>query len=205
MGGEKPTGHYFESDPQVPSRPSVVELELPDVHLRLVADRGVFSASRVDPGTLALLRGMPSPPAAGHLLDLGCGYGPIACTLARRSPGATVWAVDVNRRAVELTEDNAVSNFLPNVRACEPDGVPERVMLDGLWSNPPVRVGKEELHRLLEQWLPRLVPGAPAWLVVHKNLGGDSLARWLDENGWEVRRLGSRQGYRLMRVSKPAG
>ena len=99
--------HYFTAVPSAPSRPVAVELRLPDLDLDLLADRGVFSAGRVDPGTLALLRESPPPPVSGELLDLGCGYGPIACVLGRRSPAARVWAVDVNRRALELTSANA--------------------------------------------------------------------------------------------------
>ena len=69
---------------------------LPGLHLALETDAGVFSAGRLDAGTRLLLDTVPAPPPAGHLLDLGCGYGPLALVLAARSPRATVWAVDVN-------------------------------------------------------------------------------------------------------------
>src|SRR5579859_7689025 len=108
-------GHYFDTDPAVPSRPSEVELSLPDFRARLAADRGVFSAAGVDQGTLELLRAIPPPPAEGDLLDLGCGYGPISVTLAHRAPGAVVWALDVNDRALDLTARNAAALGLPGV------------------------------------------------------------------------------------------
>ncbi|HXR23152.1 MAG TPA: methyltransferase [Acidimicrobiales bacterium] len=194
--------HYFTAKPSAPSRPQPVELCLPDMQLTLMADRGVFSGSRVDPGTLCLLKESPHPPAAGDLLDLGCGYGPIACALARRSPGATVWAVDVNSRALELTAANAASLGMPNLRAAGPDEVPTGVVFKGIWSNPPIKVGKDALHELLSTWLDRLGTGAGAWLVVNRHLGSDSLAEWLAMNGWAVRRAASKSGYRVLEVTR---
>jgi len=192
--------HYFSPTPSAPSQPAPVKLNLPDVQFSLLADRGVFSGARVDPGTLALLRETPAPPPEGDLLDLGCGYGPIACTLARRSPGATVWAIDVNSRAVELTAANAATLGLANVRAVAPVEVPVSVTFAGIWSNPPIRIGKVALHELLASWLGRLAAGAAAWLVVNRHLGGDSLGAWLGSEGWLVERVASKSGYRVLRV-----
>jgi 16S rRNA (guanine1207-N2)-methyltransferase len=196
-------GHYFDTDPAVPSRPGVVELSLPDWRAPLVVDRGVFAAAAVDPGTLELLRAMPAPPATGDLLDLGCGYGPISVTLAHRAPGAVVWAMDVNDRALDLTARNAAALDLPGVRAVRPEEIPESVRFAGVWSNPPIRIGKAALHELLATWLPRLEPGGRAWLVVHRHLGSDSLAAWLGAEGWAVSRVGSKRGYRILEVHQP--
>jgi 16S rRNA (guanine1207-N2)-methyltransferase len=165
-----------------------------------VTDRGVFSGQRVDPGTVELLRAAPPLPAAGDLLDLGCGYGPIAVTMAQRSPAATVWAVDVNQRAVALTAENAARLGLANIRAVLPEGVGADIRFAAIWSNPPIKVGKEPLHRLLLDWLGRLTPDGEAHLVVHKHLGGDSLAEWLTSEGHATTRIGSRKGYRLLAV-----
>lgn len=180
----------------MPSRPSEVSLG-PDT---LVTDRGVFSGHRVDPGTVELLRAVPAPPATGDLLDLGCGYGPIAVTMARRSPRATVWAVDANRRAVALTGENAARLHLGNVRARRPDEVPGKIHFAAIWSNPPIRIGKDALHQLLLDWLGRLNADGRAHLVVHKHLGGDSLADWLTAQGHATTKLASRKGYRLLEV-----
>jgi 16S rRNA (guanine1207-N2)-methyltransferase len=193
--------HYFDADPDVPSRPAEVELTLPDGSVRLRTDRGVFSAGRIDPGTAVLLREAPPPPPTGDLLDLGCGYGPIAIALARRAPGATVWAVDVNERALELVRENAAALGLANVRPVLPAAVPADVRWSGIWSNPPIRIGKEALHRLLSDWLGRLAPEAKAWLVVQKHLGSDSLAKWLEEQGHPTVRLSSRKAYRVLEVA----
>jgi 16S rRNA (guanine1207-N2)-methyltransferase len=196
-------GHYFDVDPAVPSRPGQIELSLPDFHASLTVDRGVFAAGGVDPGTCELLKATPAPPGVGDLLDLGCGYGPIACTLAHRSPGATVWAVDVNERALALTARNAAALHLGGVHPARPDAVPASVCFAGIWSNPPVRIGKAALHGLLTEWLPRLASDGAAWLVVHRHLGADSLAAWLGGEGWGVTRLASKRGYRILRVMRP--
>ncbi len=179
-------------------------LALPDGRLDLVTDRGVFAGAGVDPGTKLLLLDGPAPPdGAVDLLDLGCGYGPIAVVLARRAPQATVWAVDVNERAVELCAVNAAAAGVGDrVRALTPDAVPETVAFAGIWSNPPIRVGKAALHDLLHRWLGRLADGGAAHLVVQKHLGADSLARWLVNEGWAVERRGARMGYRLLDVAR---
>ena len=198
VGG--PVSHYFDVDPQVASDPGRVRLVLPDLALELVTDRGVFAREGVDPGTKLLLVEAPRPPLAGELLDLGCGYGPIAVALGRRSPGARVWAVDVNRRALALTAANAEAAGAGNVRAVAPEAVPDDVSFAGIWSNPPVRIGKPALQQLLLRWLARLAPGGRAWLVVHKHLGADTLARWLQHEGHPTERLRSRMGYRILGV-----
>lgn len=186
---------------------------LPGLHLNLETDAGVFSAGRLDPGTRLLLDTAPAPPPSGDFLDLGCGYGPLALTLAARSPGARVWAVDVNQRALDLCARNAASAGLGNVR-CVPagDGGNLPAAVDLIWSNPPLRTGKQALHTLLAGWLGRLAPGGTAWLVVQRHLGADSLHRWLEDAGWPVTRAAARTGYRVLRVgpapatgSPPAG
>jgi 16S rRNA (guanine1207-N2)-methyltransferase len=205
VGSSPPPEHYFSPAPAARSRPAEVRLDLPDRSFTLRTDRGVFSAGRVDPGTKVLLLTAPDPPASGDLVDLGCGYGPIALTMAARSPGATVWAVDVNERALELTRANAEAAGLGNVRAVRPDQVPDGVRVAALWSNPPVRIGKAALHGLLRTWLPRLDRGARALLVVQKHLGADSLQRWLRQEGWAAERLASRMAYRVLDVSRADG
>jgi 16S rRNA (guanine1207-N2)-methyltransferase len=192
--------HYFSNLPEVASRPGEVNLSVGELSVKLRSDRGVFASGRIDQGTLILLRQAPEPVGAADLLDLGCGYGPIAVTLAKRCPAATVWAVDVNERAVALTSFNAEALGLANLKAGLPSEVPDEVAFDEIWSNPPIRVGKAALHELLATWLPRLKPAGRAWLVVQRNLGADSLAGWLAAEGYEVRREASKQGYRVLQV-----
>jgi len=82
-----PKSHYFEARPAVASRPRTVRLRLAGLDLELQSDRGVFGSKGVDLGTMVLLREAPAPPPGDELLDLGCGYGPIAIVLARPGCG----------------------------------------------------------------------------------------------------------------------
>ena len=196
-------GQYFTERPTVLSRPAEVRLTLADMSLLLRTDRGVFSAERVDPGTKLLLMELPPPDAwpAGPVVDVGCGYGPVACTLAVRDPARPVWAVDVNERARELCVANAAAAGA-TVQVVAPDGVPDDLRCALVVSNPPIRIGKVALHELLTGWLGRLTDDGEAWIVVQKHLGADSLATWLEGSGWSVERVRSRQGYRILRVRR---
>lgn len=198
------SSQYFAEHPEARHRPATVHVVLPDLHLTLATDSGVFSADRLDPGTRVLLEAAPAPPARGDLLDLGCGYGPLALALAVRAPAASVWAVDVNQRALELCRRNAAANGLANVRCTATDDPRLPATFALIWSNPPVRIGKQALHGLLSDWLGRLAPDGAAYLVVQRNLGSDSLQRWLTETGWAAARIGARAGYRVLQVRRAA-
>jgi 16S rRNA G1207 methylase RsmC len=200
--------HYFTAEPASADEQRPLNVRLAGRDLRLATSGGIFSPDRVDLGTQVLLREVPDPPASGHLLDVGCGWGPLALTLGLLSPGATVWAVDVNQRALDLVRRNATAAGLTNVTAVLPEEVPDDVRFGAVWSNPPIRVGKQALHGLLLHWLPRLVPGGSAHLVVQRHLGSDSLQRWLDDElgpaGFGISRLASAKGYRVLHVTAPA-
>jgi 16S rRNA (guanine1207-N2)-methyltransferase len=197
--------HYFTAHPTTAPQRRDITFSVAERDYTLAVAGGVFSADRLDPGTAVLLRKaeLPTASTTGHLLDLGCGYGPIACVLATTAPAATVWAVDVNARARELAAENAGrTGVADRLRVAAPDQVPDEVTFTEIWSNPPIRIGKTELHGLLLRWLPRLAPGGVAWLVVARHLGGDSLQRWLCDNGWRVDRHASQKGYRVFRVTR---
>jgi 16S rRNA (guanine1207-N2)-methyltransferase len=200
--------HYFSAEPASPAERSAIEFAVGGRDYRLAVASGVFSAGRLDPGTAVLLRKaeLPGEPATGVFLDLGCGYGPITCVLAREAPRATVYAVDVNSRARELTAENAAAlEVADRVTVAAPDEVPDDVVFDEIWSNPPTHVGKAELHALMDRWLPRLAPDGVAWLVINRNLGGDSLHSWLAGRGWQVERVASQKGFRVLRVTGKTG
>jgi 16S rRNA (guanine1207-N2)-methyltransferase len=198
----------------VDSAEQEIQLSLADLELQFTTDRGVFSQSRIDAGTRLLLQEAPHPtPSMTNICDLGCGYGPIAVSLARRSPTSSVWAVDLNERAVALTAKNGVANDCPDIHAVVVDsdgsaidGTPEDLaalpatQFDGLWSNPSIRIGKPAMHHMLTVWLDRLAPSGMAWLVVQRHLGADSLADWMTAQGWATTRVCSRAGYRLLEV-----
>jgi 16S rRNA G1207 methylase RsmC len=197
--------HYFATSPES-------ELKLRTIHARIAGRsydlqtaNGIFSPEHIDTGTQVLLANVPAPPPGGNVLDLGCGWGPIALTLAVESPRSTVWAVDVNERALDLVRRNAEVVGATNVKAVTPDEVPDDVRFTTIWSNPPIRVGKNELHGLLERWLPRLEPGSDGWLVVQRNLGSDSLHRWMQStfpDDFTFVRTATNKGFRVLRARK---
>lgn len=192
---------YFEADPTVHSQPQRIAVTLAGRRIDLVTDRGVFAQGGMDRGTALLLETAPPPPPQGEILDVGCGYGPIAISMAILAPDARVWAIDINARARDLCQQNAEHLRLHNLVVRHPDDVPADLAFTAIASNPPIRVGKVVLHDLLARWLDRLMASGHAHLVVHRHLGADSLARWLEDRGNHVTRLRSRNGYRVLEVS----
>jgi 16S rRNA G1207 methylase RsmC len=199
--------HYFSSTPESDLKLRTIHATIAGVERELVTSNGIFSPAHIDAGTQVLLSNVPAPPPGGNLLDLGCGWGPMALTLALESPHATVWAVDVNERALDLVRANAKKLSILNINAVLPQDVPEGITFMSLWSNPPIRVGKTELHNILKTWLPRLEMDADAWLVVQRNLGSDSLHRWMESafpEDFTFSRAAISKGYRLLRAHKRA-
>jgi len=195
--------HYFSETPGSEFKPKELKVHIDGREVTVVTSGGIFSPDRIDVGTAVLLEHLDEAPPLGNLLDIGCGWGPIALSLASRSPKATVWAIDVNDRSIELTKQNAARLGLTNIVACRPEDVPADLAFDGIWSNPPIRVGKAELHNILSTWLPRLVSGAESYLVVQKNLGADSLHRWLEAElpaGFSTIRVDTAKSFRVLRV-----
>ncbi|MGZ8737508.1 MAG: class I SAM-dependent methyltransferase [Nocardioides sp.] len=196
--------HYFTADPAVAFKRAPVRATVWGHDLALTSGSGVFAQGRLDIGTAVLFR-ETEPPTGGTLLDLGCGYGVIGCALATTAPTARVWGVDVNERAVLLANENAAAlGFADRFTAATPEGIPADVEFDEIWSNPPIRIGKEALHELLLAWLPRLRPGGRAVMVVGKNLGADSLQKWLGGQGYPTSRLASAKGFRVLEAVRPS-
>lgn len=200
-----PSDHYFSATPSSAEHLRRIRVRLAGRDLDVFTAGGVFSPDHVDIGTGVLLANTPAPPPGGNLLDLGCGWGPIALSLALDAPHATVWAVDVNERALDLVRRNAAELGLENVNAARPEDVPDDIVFRTIRSNPPIRVGKNELHHMLETWIPRLDERSDAWLVVQRNLGSDSLQRWLAAtfgDGYAVTRAATGRGFRVLRVRR---
>ena len=194
--------HYFSARPASKSYPQPLKVTLAGRAVTVTTAAGVFSGDRLDLGTSVLLDKVAPPPSSGVFLDVGCGWGPIALTMALLSPEAEIWAVDTNERALELTALNAKQLELNNVQVALPQAVPTDKRFDVIWSNPPIRIGKPELHNLLQVWLSRLSDDGKAWLVVQRNLGADSLMQWLKAEfpQRDITRAASAKGYRVLEV-----
>ncbi|HUP99829.1 MAG TPA: methyltransferase [Aeromicrobium sp.] len=193
--------HYFDQQPDASDRRRMVKATVFGRELDFMTSSGTFSPDGLDKATDILLNEVAPPTGEKTLLDLGCGWGAIAVGLALAAPLATVWAVDVNSRASELTAENA-KRHRARVRVAAPDDVPGELFFDEIWSNPPVRIGKDALHVLLATWMPRLEPDGTAYLVVGKNLGADPLQRWLTDSGWPAERIASSRGFRVLAVRR---
>ncbi len=197
--------HYFTAAPASVENLRRIRVTLAGRELDITTAAGIFSPDRLDAGTSVLLDNTPPAPPGGDFLDLGCGWGPISISLALSAPRATIWAVDVNERSLDLVRRNAAELRLKNINAVQPDDVPDDLSFRTIRSNPPIRVGKSELHELLERWIPRLEQRSFAWFVVQRNLGADSLQRWLAatfDQGYSVHRAATARGYRVLKVRK---
>ncbi len=195
--------HYFSETPGSEYKLKDIQVIIDGVSVTVQTAGGIFSPDHIDQGTAVLLNHLDEAPPGGNVLDIGCGWGPIALALAKRSPNAIIWAVDVNERSLALTKANAERLGLENIRVCKPEDVPADLTFDGIWSNPPIRVGKDVLHGLMLHWLPRLNIDADAYLVVQKNLGADSLHRWLEAelpSNFSTIRVDSAKSFRVLRV-----
>ena len=197
--------HYFTPSPATDDRRFPLQVRLAGRDLDLVSSASVFSGHGLDKATAVLLARLDEitpPPPSATIVDLGCGWGPITLTAALLHPDAQIWAVDVSERARELTAENARRAGLTNVHVISPEQVPEGFAPDAIWSNPPIRIGKQALHALLLEWTARLAPQGTAALVVGKILGADPLARWLDEQlpQREVAKVASAKGFRVLEV-----
>lgn len=194
--------HYFSADPSAPAKLTEVEIEVGGHVLKLSASSGTFSSERLDPGTRVLLGLWELFPTDGIVLDLGCGWGPIGLSIAKLQPATEVIGVDVNQRSVELANANAKRNGLANFSACLDKDLDANLEIDHIWSNPPIRIGKENLHDLLRNYLSRLKPTGDAYLVVQKQLGAESLQRWIAQQ-WperEVTKVENSKGFRVIRI-----
>ncbi len=194
--------HYFTT-PTGPENRRTVRARFWETEWQFETADGVFSAEGLDLGTAVLLRESTPRPGARRLLDLGCGYGVLAVALATAASAAQVDAVDVNERALALTASNAARHGVADrVHPSLPEDADPAARYDEIWSNPPIRIGKEALHALLLTWLPRLAPDGVARLVVGRNLGADSLQRWLVEQGYRCERTASAKGFRVLEAGR---
>lgn len=200
--------HYFSETPAGDFRPRDIEVTLAGAPRRVQTAGGVFSPEHLDRGTEVLLRALERSsselPRTGAALDLGCGWGPIALAAALETPEREVWAIDVNERSRELTRGNAERLGLTGVRVAAPEDVPAELRFAEIRSNPPIRIGKDALHQILRQWLPRLESGGVAHLVVAKHLGADSLQRWIAAEFPElaVERVARDKGFHVIRAAR---
>lgn len=195
--------HYFSTRPEVASRPKQIRARLRGREWTFVTDRGVFARGGVDAGTRLLVEAIRIAPA-DHIMDIGCGYGPVGLVAASLAFHGQAVLIDVNARAVGLAAQNAQLNGLVNVEVLQGDGcgpVGGRIF-DAAVTNPPIRAGKATLRRLVRDIWQHLRPGGRFYFVARTAQGAKALARDVAEVFGAVRELERQSGYRVYEAVK---
>ncbi len=172
------SNHYYTKNPETESKETSWTFPLRDREFRFISDSGVFSKKTVDFGSRLLIESFRlNEEVAGDILDVGCGYGPMGLALAHAYPARLVEMVDVNERALSLARRNAEVNNIRNVKVYESntyDQVPEGRQFAAIVSNPPIRAGKQVVHRILSEAHTHLLPGGTLTVVIQKKQGAPS-------------------------------
>lgn len=203
--GRTAVDHYYTSKP-VSSRDTFrFQAELRGRTWAFLSDAGVFSKNGIDFGSTLLIETMEIPPEA-RVLDVGCGYGPIGLSAAVLAERGQVTMLDVNNRALELAKENAGLNGVSNIRILESDALSAVAgeTFDCILTNPPIRAGKEVVHRIFTQAYDALADGGALWVVIQKKQGSPSAwARLVELFGEDqVEEVTKDKGYRIFRAMK---
>ena len=196
--------HYYSRTQKVESNPNYWDFNLRNHSFRFKTDNGVFSKKEVDFGSRLLIGVFEPSEKSGKILDVGCGYGPIGLSLAKSLPDATVHMIDVNERALSLSQENAVLNRIDNVQIYQSDrllSVSESGFTD-IVTNPPIRAGKQIVHEIFEQSFHHLKANGSLWVVIQKKQGGPSAFAKLEELFGEVETVDKSKGYFIYKAKK---
>ena len=198
--------HYYDRNPTAGHDRAMIEAEVRGIKLRFVTDAGVFAKHGLDFGSRLLIETMEIPPGA-RVLDVGCGYGPIGLFAARITPDAQVTMIDVNERAVALAKENAAAGGIDRAEILQSDlyeAVRGRTF-DVIVTNPPIRAGKNVVHRIFEEAPAHLNPGGALWIVIQKKQGAPSAWAKLETIFAAVEAVEKRKGYWIIKASQPRG
>ena len=192
--------HYYTRTPQSASRPAECSFTYRGVDLVFETDAGVFSRGEVDTGTRLLLEALPED-MHGEILDLGCGWGVIGISIARKWPETQVTMADVNTRALELSRKNAKRNRA-EVICAESDGMEALAdrNFDAVVTNPPIRAGKQVIYKMFADAAQRLKPGGALYLVIRKQQGAESCIRYLETIYEKVEKLDKSGGFWVLKA-----
>ncbi|MCR8636315.1 class I SAM-dependent methyltransferase [Paenibacillus radicis (ex Xue et al. 2023)] len=195
--------HYYSQKPTTAHKAHTIEESLRGRKYTFVTDAGVFSKRGVDYGSKVLIEALDIPDKA-EVLDVGCGYGPIGFAAAGLAVRGKVTMVDINERAVELAKQNAQRNQITNVEILQSDmlGAVINRNFDVVITNPPIRAGKETVHRIFEQAYEVLNAGGSLWIVIQKKQGAPSAFAKLESLFAKVTEVTKDKGYRVIRAIK---
>ena len=196
--------HYFQNDPLLASKKRDITLSIDGLTLHFKSDNGVFSKSKVDEGSLALLKVIIPLHLTGKILDLGCGYGPIGLTIAITSPSARVDLADINERALALCEENAQLLGLGQRVTCLQSDIYTNVEgpYDSIVVNPPIRAGKRVTYKMYEGALQRLIDGGSLYVVIRKDQGAPTASRFIEGLFGNISLISRDKGYYIYQAKK---
>lgn len=206
--------HYFMEGPESRSAPQTIEVHLKGRTFHFLTDHDVFSKDGLDRGSRFLLEtfmehwgdqgGLSGEPF--RILDMGCGWGAIGIILATIYPRARVVLVDINPRAVRLTEENIRRHALLNAVARLSDGA-ENIQgerFDAVLLNPPIHAGKETVFRLYRDAYTVLDASGSLWVVIQKKHGAPSTLKYLQTLFDHVQTVERNAGYQILHAVKNA-
>lgn len=195
--------HYYTNRPGAAHDEQQFSFVLRGKELRFITDAGVFSRDRIDFGSVLLIENMEMDRHA-RVLDVGCGYGPIGLTAAMLADQGRVTMIDVNERAVDLARRNAERNGIKNVEVLVSNvySAVQGEKYDVILTNPPIRAGKEIVHRIFTEGHDLLVDGGELWVVIQKKQGAPSALKKLQETYREVIEVDREKGYCIFRAIK---
>lgn len=191
--------HYFLNDNNLVSDIKPFNINVNGNSFTFNTDNGVFSKGELDYGTNLLIRNILKLNINGDVLDLGCGYGPIGIIIAKLT-NSNVYMSDVNKRAIHLTKMNAKKNNV-SITAIESDGYLNiNNKFDYVISNPPIRVGKKILYKLLIDTKEHLNENGKLIIVVRKEQGALSLMKDMSTY-YNVEVLDKDKGFMIIELS----
>ena len=200
------SNHYYAKNPETESKETSWTFPLRGREFRFISDSGVFSKRTVDFGSRLLIESFRlNEEVAGDILDVGCGYGPMGLALAHAYPTRLVEMVDVNERAMSLARRNAEANNIRNVKVYESntyDQVPEGRQFAAIVSNPPIRAGKQVVHRILSEAHTHLLPGGTLTVVIQKKQGAPSAEQKMLDVFGNVEIIARDKGYWIIQSVK---
>ena len=196
-------GHYFINDPNLKSNKKQVKYTFLGNEIILNSDNGVFSKDRIDFGTNVLLNSLEDLSAIKSVLDVGCGIGIIGISLASKYNNLNVQMVDVNEKAVSLTNENIILNKLKNCKSYVSNVYSEvNDSFDMIISNPPIRAGKDVVHKIASEAKDHLNDKGFFYAVVQKKQGADSFKKKLEEVYGNVEIVNKDSGYIIFKSIK---
>jgi len=195
------TQHYYTENPQSAHDVRLHQASVAGLTMKFYTDSGVFSKTGLDDGTRLLIE--TAPALEGRVLDMGCGWGALGLTLAKLNPAARFVLTDVNSRATHLAQKNARENGLTGVEILTGDGFQKiEGTFDYVFTNPPIRAGKQVIYGWFEESIRRLNPGGELYLVIRKQQGAPSAQKFLLTLTPNVDIMARDKGYWILRAVK---